>query len=98
MAVTYSQADVALTEIASGINQNSNGLVSAKQQISSAVSNLAAMPTRYAEVLAAIDAAAAAMPTDTAYKNMKARKDKLVADFTALKATAQAMLDALTGI
>ena len=98
MAVTFSQASVVLDEIAARIQQNSKRLTGASSTITQAEADLTAMVSNYTAVVEAIDAAVASAPTDTAYVNLKAAKDKLVAEFQALKAVATDMKTALAGV
>ena len=98
MAATFSEAQVALDEIAARIQANSKRLTGASSTITQAEADLTAMASNYTAVVEAIDAAVALAPTDTAYVNLKAAKDKLVSEFQALKADATAMKNALAGV
>ena len=59
---------------------------------------LAAMPSQYAGISSALNAEAAANPTDQALQLMQAEKDKMVADFQVLKSSANAAITALDTI
>ena len=65
------------------------------QQIGQANASLGNIPTTYGSVISAIDAAAG---TDPAYADLKLRKDKMVAEYVALKAEVQAAVDALDAL
>lgn len=88
MATTFTTARVALNEIAQRSHQNKQRLQTAKTTIAQADADLAAMQTAYSQIVADIDTASDADPLDTALKNLRAEKDKLVADFQALKTEA----------
>lgn len=97
MATTYTSARVALTEIAQRSDANRKRLDQAKATISAADADLGAMPTAYGTIVTDINAAAAAAPGDAALQALKAEKDKLVADFQALKTEAAALKTAVGG-
>ena len=98
MAATFSEAQVALDEIAARIQANSKRLTGASSTITQAEADLTAMASNYTAVVAAIEAAVTGNPDDVAYVNLKAAKDKLVAEFQALKADATAMKNALAAL
>jgi hypothetical protein len=98
MAVTFAEAKQALSEVAERIVQNRKRLDGAKSTISQAEADLAAMTGAYGGVVAAIDAAVVADPTDTAFVNLKAEKGKLVAEFGSEKGRATAMKNAVAAL
>lgn len=98
MSTTYAETKAALDEIAARINQNKARLGSAKQQIATAEAELATMPGQYGQVIADLDAAAAASPDNAALQVADQEKDLLVAEFIALKAVATAIKAALAAL
>lgn len=95
MAFTYTEIKTALDEIAERATQNSKRVAQAKATLSAAQGDLAAMATVYATVVADLNAAATANPSNAAWQAAKAEKDQLVADFQALKATVDALVTAV---
>ena len=98
MATTYATMKAALDEIAQRINENQGRLDGARQQVATAEAQLAGMPAQYAPIVADLDAAAAAAPSNTAIQVAKQEKDLLVAEFQALKTKAIAIKAAIDGV
>lgn len=98
MATTYSSATSALDEIRIRIQANRSKLLQAQALAASAESDLIAMQTAYGQIVTDIDTASANAPNDVAYTNLKADKDKLVAEFNTLKTGATNMKTATTGV
>jgi hypothetical protein len=96
MATTYSTAKVALDEIAQRIQSNRQRLQQAKALAATAEGDLAAMPAQYGGVIADINAINAG--NNAALQTLKAEKDQLVAEFTALQATATSMKTATAAV
>lgn len=97
MAYTYSATKVALDEIATRIAQNRKRLVDSRSQAATAEAELTAMQTQYQTIVTELNAAATAAPNDEAIQSQKLEKDKLVADFSALKTKATAIKEAIDG-
>lgn len=95
MAVTYTQAKSTLDEIAERSEQNRKRLDTAKQIIDAAVADLNAMTSAYTAFVSDLNAAAAANPSNQAWQTAKLEKDQMVADFQALKTTAEALQGAV---
>ena len=91
----YATAKVKLTGATQAIEQAGAALVRAQSSIVAVNNAMATFGTSHAEVIAACDANATA---STAWAALKAEKDQLVVDFQALKADAQAMVDALAAL
>lgn len=87
---TYSEMKTGLDEISGLIRDNRAVLVKAKSNGSQASEALAAIPTNFAAVIASIDAIPA-NTTNAAEMLLKAERTKLAAEFTALKAKADAI-------
>lgn len=98
MPTTYSERKVALDEIASRIRANAKRLADARNQSAVAESDLTAMQAAYAGLVADINADATGNPSDQALQFQKIEKDKLVAEFTALKTKATAIKAAIDGV
>jgi F0F1-type ATP synthase membrane subunit b/b' len=98
MPTTFSTAKVALDEIAANIQNARKSLQNAKAAITQAKALLDAMPTTYATIVSDINSAAAAGPSNVALTTMKAEKDALVSEFTALSTTAGQMQTAVANI
>ena len=88
----FSDVKVALGEITTRIVTNRKALLNAKQGIGVANADLGSMLTQFGPIVADVVARAAG---DANLAGLKAEKDLLVAEFSALKATAQAMVNAL---
>ena len=91
--MTYSEIKIALTEIATRIDQNRKRIAQAKGTLSAAASDLNGMTAQYTPVVQAI----AALESDAANDVAKAESSKLVAEFQALKAEADDLVTAVTG-
>lgn len=87
---SYSDMKTGLDAIATRIVENKNILAKAKQNGQSASGSLAAIPTDFAAVITAIDAIPA-NTTNAAEMLLKAEKAKMVTEFAALKAKADAL-------
>ena len=88
MAQTFSQIKTGLDTISARIVADRALLVQAKSTAQSVAADLTSMGTEYTQFVQDVDAASAANPTDAAYTNAKAEKDRLVAEFNALKTVA----------
>ena len=64
------------------------------EQLALAATNLAAMAAAWAAAVDYIDAQALALPGDTGWQALKLRKDKLVADFIAMRTLSQSVRNA----
>ena len=82
MALTYTEAEAALTNAGGDIIQASQVFASAKTNIVAADNKLGNIPTTYAELVATVDANQA----DPAWAALKLRMDKIVADYLTAKA------------
>jgi hypothetical protein len=98
VASTYSERKAALDEIAVRIRANVKRLQDCRAQAATAESDLTAMQTAYTSIVQDINADATANPTDQAYQLQKVEKDKLVAEFNALKTRATAIKTAIDGV
>jgi lysophospholipase L1-like esterase len=88
---TPSQVKAGLDEIAELIRGQRAVMEKVKSNAAGASAELAAIPTEYADVIATIDAYAA-NSTDYFERLAKAEKAKMAAEFTALKADADAVV------
>ena len=98
MAFNYTRTKNALREIAQTTQQHADLMARAKAVFGTSAAALAAMPSQYAGISSALNAEAAANPTDQALQLMQAEKDKMVADFQVLKSSANAAITALDTI
>ena len=89
---TFTEAKFALDNITKRTSSNMSQLRQARDILAGVVTNLAAMQAEYTPIVADIDAAPGA---DAAWAALKAEKDKLVADFLVVKASAEAKLAAV---
>jgi hypothetical protein len=89
---TFTEAKFALDAIAKRTTSNMSQVKQARDILAGVVTNLEAMQTEYTAIVADINAADGA---DAAWAALKAEKDKLVADFNAVKTAAQAKLTAI---
>ncbi len=87
---TASEMKAGLDDIATIIRAQRDNMKEVKASASSASVELANIPTRYADVIATIDAIPAGT-TDNFERVVKAEKAKLAAEFTALKAKADSV-------
>lgn len=96
--MTFSEIKQGLDGVTADIVAETARLNQGKSQITLANNNLGALATKYAALVTAVNGLATAEPSNAAATLAKAEKDKLVAEFQALKTTAQAMVTALNGI
>lgn len=82
---TASQVKAGLDDIATVIRTERQAMISCKARVTAADNSLAALPTTYADVLAAINGFAVDS-TDTFERLAKAELAKLTTEFQALKA------------
>lgn len=87
-------ADRALDQIGQDATTYFNNGDRAIEQIVQAANNLAAMQTAWGPAIAFIDAQAAANPSDEQWAALKARKDKMVANFFQMRDLIIAVRDA----
>ncbi len=90
----YLMAEQALDHIgtdATAFFKNSDRAI---EQIVAAAANLDAIPAAWADTVALIDAKEAASPGDKDWEALKARKDKMVVDFKAMRDLVQSVRDA----
>ena len=95
---TYSEIISALDEIAESNVRNRQLVTGARDRMSRAQTNLAAMPGSYSGLSAEIDDLATNNPSDEAWQDVRRVKDKLVADFQNLKTYVDALLVAFDGV
>lgn len=98
MASTFSQIKSGLDDISSKNSKNRSMLSSSRASLLSAQANLAGMTAAYSGLVADINDAATANPTDEAYQLAKSEKDKLVSDFQSLKTYCDALIAAFDGV
>lgn len=91
----YFEVKATLDTIAQRIQSNVEAVGTARKFVNNVVGDLTAMQSDYAALVSEIDAAAAADPTDRAWELAKSEKDKLVTEFLAHKATAEALQSAM---
>jgi hypothetical protein len=96
MASTFSQIKSGLDAISARIVADRSRAVQAKAILDDVKADLSAMGTDYATLVSDIDAALTATPNDVALQNAKAEKDRLLAEFTALKTIATNASAAIT--
>lgn len=96
MAQTFSQIKTGLDAISARIVTDRTKAAQYKAQLTDVATDLTALGTQYTQFVADVDAALAAAPTDAALINAKAEKDRLVAEFTALKTVVNAGIAALS--
>ena len=94
---TFSVKKAALDDIAVRIKSNQARVTNGLDSLATAVSDLTSLQSQYTAIVSEIDADLAANPDDDAYKVMKSEKDKLVAEFLALKAVATSKSSAAQG-
>ena len=95
---TFSDMKYALDEIAKHTSMNKAAIERARKSLVDAQYNLNAMQTKYSGVVSDINQAAIENPGDVAYEMAKSEKDKLVADFQALKAYAENLIIAFDSV
>lgn len=89
MAFNYTKSKAALDTIAQRTERGRGQLIRMQDMGVAVESDLNQMQADYAGLVAEINAEAAARPADLAIQNLKLEKDKLAADFVALKTIAQ---------
>jgi len=98
---TYSDAIADMTTITQQMQTAKNRLVRGIELLQDGVSILDSLdepaPTGYAQTVQFINQQAAANPNDPAWQDVKAQKDKVVADFQSELTRAQSVLDAAQG-
>ena len=94
----YSQMKKALDDIAADVVKYRRFVTGARETIGSAQTGLAAMPTTYSSISAAINAAYTAHPGELAYQILKAEKDVLVANFQTFKVYVDNVIAAFDGV
>lgn len=95
---TYTETEATLNIIvqrSSGLIQRANNLL---PQVQSLQSDIAKMQTDYSGFATQLNTDAANNASDQNWQDAKAKKDKYVAEFVALKARVDAMVTALTGL
>lgn len=97
MAFNFTKTINALDQIAERIIRARNRLDSAKVAFSLGSTDLANIPSDFSTVVTELNAEATAKPGDDAIQDLKAVKDKMVADYQALKADADSAVTALSG-
>lgn len=95
---TFTELRAKLTEALNQLEGARSRAALAKTQITTANTAIGGLGAIYSPMAADINAAATAAPGDPAWQDLKAEKDRIVADFTAIKATVQSMVDALNSI
>ena len=95
--MTYSEAKAYLDEIAAKNKAAKDSLRTAKQGATNVKALLGGMATQYGPVVAAINTAADANPTDKAWELAKAEAAQMVTDFGNLSTAANDMVTALAG-
>ena len=98
MAIEFTLVEAALDNIRGLIINNREAFTQAVARIGAANNAIGNLGTTYAAIVTEINARAAADPTDTGWKVAKARLDKFVAEYQALKAVLQAAVDALAAL
>lgn len=91
---TFTQTKATLDEIAVKSESNRKSLVNARAAVASVEAALQTMVNQYSAFVAEVDVDALANPADAAWQNAKAEKDRLIADFMAIQAKAQALITA----
>jgi hypothetical protein len=91
---TYTQTKATLDEIAVKSETQRKSLVNARSAVASVEAALQTMQNQYSAFIAEVEADALANPADPAWQAAKAEKDRLVADFLAVQAKAQAIITA----
>ena len=92
---TEEQVQAGLLDISTEIRTERQALVTSKARIATAEANLNAIPTKYADIIATIDAYTPTGPVETERQDLKAR---LASTFTALKAKATTATNGLAAI
>lgn len=95
---TFTELDSMLRGAADTLETQRNKAKQGKSAVTSAATSIAGLPAVYAGLATAVNAFLAANPDDPAAVDLKARKDFLVADFTAANTAAAAMSSALANL
>jgi len=95
---TFSQIKSGLDEIAAKNERNRTIIESSRSSLGVAQTNLSKMLTDYSQLVADINQTAIDNPTDDAYRLAKSEKDKLVADFQALKTYVDSLIVAYDAV
>ena len=98
MVSTYSEIKNGLDGIADENRQGKVWAENSRTKLVSAQTLLAGMTAKYSALIADINAAVIANPTDEAYLFAKSEKDKLVADFQSLKNYVDALIVAFDAV
>lgn len=98
MATNYTQRKAALDEIATAITEQINNLERARQSINAAEVAVDALDDTYGAIIAEINDAAAAAPTDGALVAQKNEAAKLVGDFVVLLGRARQFKTAVANL
>jgi hypothetical protein len=85
-ALTYSQCEVRMNNVAGDVERCQSGYTATSAQVAGIVNTLTALPTTYKSVIDEINAQVAAAPTDPEWLALKGRLTKLTSEFLALKA------------
>lgn len=93
---TFAQMKAALDDISTVITQRRKQVDDTLSQTTQAESALTSLQTTYSPIITDINAFLAANPTNDAALVLKAEKDLLVAEFTALKTKATNVKNAIT--
>jgi hypothetical protein len=96
MASTFSQIKTGLDTISARIAADRAKALTAKATLTDVVADLNQLGTDNTQLVSDIDAALTATPNDVALQNAKAEKDRLVAEFNALKTVATNAANAIT--
>lgn len=91
---SYATTKQTLDQIADDIARAQRQVDLARDNLSTAAVNLAAMPSQYSAFVAQLNADAAANPGNEAWQTALAEKNELVGDFQALRTRAEALLAA----
>lgn len=86
----------ALDQVAQEATSHRNLMDQGIRQLEQAASRLQAMGTDWSAAATFIDDQAAANPTDEDWQSLKARKDKMVADFASMRDLSISVRDAAT--
>ena len=98
MAYTYAQLETLSDRVVSELARNQDQLEAAINQFAAIEASLTAMGTTYSTWVTEINALATANPSDDAVLALKAKKDRLVAEFNTSQTRATALKTAVDGI
>ena len=96
--MTYSEIKIRMDTLAADIAAESNRITQGRAYLTMAAGNLAGFVAKYTGLVEAIDALVAAEPASPAALLAADEKARLVAEFVALKATADALVAAISGV